>query len=295
MAVIKSKIRGHGRQLAAYLTEMGENEEVRILDVDGMADFDETDLKELLKDFSRNELLTKSRQGIYHATINPPDEASLVIRDADWLMAADILAEEIGFSCQRRAIVLHQKHGRRHIHVAFERYDHEKSKMIPIDHNYRKQDKARAKLEQVFNLKPTSRRNPDHATVKQDLTALWTQSTNAMTFLNDAKKQGYVIASGYDRIPFMVVNQKGRAFNLVRHLNGIKTKEVRDRFRDIVLPNEREAIAFIRTQEAVTGQKARQEKETVPGNENALRNAFMENLTKMHQKQQQRPKGPRMH
>ena len=294
MGVFKSKIRGYGRQLANYLVAAGENEEVRILDVDGMADFEEADLKELLHDFSRNELLTKSRQGIYHMTINPPIEASLAMRDEDWLLAADIAMEEIGFSGQRRAIVMHEKAGRRHIHVAIERYDHEQSKMKPIDHNYFKQLKAAAKLEKAFNYKPTSRRNPDRDRVTKDLTDLWKNSASGLTFLKNARKQGYVISAGYDRIPFMVVNEKGRSFNLVRHLEGIKIPEVSERLKEIVLPSEREAIAFIRTQESITGQKARQIQDTAPGEEKELRSAFAENLAKMRQQQMLRPKGPSM-
>ena len=301
--VIKSRIRGGGRALASYLLALGQNEQVRILDVDGMSRFSDKDLKNLLGDFSLNEQLTRSRQGIYHATVNPAESETM--RDEDWLRATDILAEELGFSGQRRAIVLHRKHGRTHGHVAFERYSHDTGKMLGIAHNYRKQDKARARMEQEFNQRPTARRNPDREVMKERLTGIWKTTRDAGSFIKAARTEGYQIANGHGRIPYMVVDGN-RAFNLIRHLDGIKTKEVRDRLKDTVLLSEREAMAFARTQRQVTHKDTYQTKpqpakpevatteQDLPGKEKSARESFSENLAKLRTQQQaQRMKGLR--
>lgn len=262
MPTITGKIRGNGRQLASYWLTQGENESIRILYVDGQSDFDEKSLRTLLGDFSLNELLTKSRQGIYHATINPEANDARSMTDADWLRAAEILAEELGFANQRRAVALHLKYERWHAHIALERYNHQTGKMIPIAHNYKKQDRARAKIEQEFSQQPTPRRNPNRPAMKAALTELWHETTDATTFIRKAKQQGYMVSKGYDRKPFMVVDSTGRSFNLVRHLEGINTNDVRTRFKDTVLMEEREAIAFMRSRQIITNEQPRQQIES---------------------------------
>ncbi len=250
--VIKGRIRGHGRSLASYLLTQGDNECVQVLDVDGNSDLSHQDLRELLGDFSLNEKLTRSRQGLYHCVINPPENESVKFSNEQWLGAVQILAEETGFADQRRAVVLHRKHGRVHAHVAFERYSHDTGKMIPIDHNYRKHDKARQRMEQAFNQKPTPKRNNRRDLVKQDLTEIWNATDSATTFIRQAKAKGYIVAAGSGRTPFAVVDETGRSYNLARQIEGYQTKDIRERFGKTVLMNEKAAIAFVRTQQSVT-------------------------------------------
>jgi len=268
--------------------------------VDGTTQFTEQQFRDLLGDFSLQEKLTKSRQGIYHAIINPAPEHSITMSDKDWQQAADILMESLpGFSGQRRAIVLHTKHSRTHAHVACDRYNVETGKMIPIPHNYKAHDKARARIEQTFNQQPTPLRNPHRAEMKATLTKLWQEQSTATGFIQAVKQEGYMISNGFGRNPYMVVDDTGRSFPLVRHLDGIRLKEVRERFKDTVLAEEKDAIAFMRTQQAVTGQRsAKARQQLKPDNEtmeqNVAKEAFKENLARMRASQQQRMKGPRM-
>jgi hypothetical protein len=277
--VLKSKIRGNGRQLAHYLLTKADNEQVRILDVDGRKNFSEQDVRDMLGDFSLAEKLTRSRQGIYHAVINPPADASLTMTDKQWLTAVDILAEEIGFSEQRRVSILHTKNGRQHLHVAFERINYETLTMLPISHNYRKQDKARARMEQVFAEQPTPKRNPHRPEMKRTLTALWKKSGSAKEFLKSAKEEGYMISEGFGRVAYAVVDRTGRSYNLIRDLEGVKVKEARERFRDSALPTEKEAIAFQRNRQGISEKKQEQKPQEA-------KNEFLENLARMKMKQQ---------
>lgn len=231
--IVKGKARGHGRQLVSYWLTLNDNERIRILYVDGQLHFCEKDLRNLLTDFSLNEKLTKSRQGIYHCFIRPEDHTSNRMTDNDWLWAVDVLAQETGFDEQRRAVVLHYKDGGVHAHIAFERYHHESGKMIPIHHNYRKHDRARAKLEQMFVERLTPQINKNRKAMKLTLTELWQQTTTAAEFIKTARQHGYLVTKGYDKVPFMVIDQMPRSFNLVRHLTGIGKREVWDRFKEI--------------------------------------------------------------
>ncbi|RYZ36336.1 MAG: relaxase, partial [Sphingobacteriales bacterium] len=242
----RGRSRGNGRQLSSYLLTINKNEEVRLLDVDGALSFTEIDFHQLLQDMSYNEKLTKSRKGIYHLIINP--ETTTKLTDKDWIKAADVFMEELGLSNQRRAIMLHTKNGRQHAHVPIERYNHETGIMIELKHDYGKHYKARAKLEAMFGEKPTPKFNPKRPAMKVTLTELWNRTVDASTFMKEAKKQGYMVTSGFGKTPYAVVDDTGRSFNLVRHLDGVKTKDVRERLKDKTLAGEKETIAFIRTQ-----------------------------------------------
>jgi hypothetical protein len=281
--VIKGKIRGGGRQLASYLLAQGENEAIRILDVDGQRNFDQQDLRDLLGDFSLNERLTRSRQGLYHASINPSEEDAAELTDAQWRQAADILAAELNFSEQRRALVLHRKGGRVHCHVVFERYDHGKQKMIPVDFNYKRHDKARAKMEQVFQHQPTPERNLRRPMMKKELSRLWHDCEDGKAFVKAARESGYAIVRKEGRAPFWVIDDTGRSFNLVRQLDGCKLKEARDRLGSVTLMDEKKAIALIRTKQALAAERP----------EDQERQEWIENMEKLRNKQ--RMHQPRMH
>ncbi|HEY1011004.1 MAG TPA: hypothetical protein VGE58_12875 [Daejeonella sp.] len=247
MAVIKGRIRGGGRQLAAYLLSQDDNLEVRMLDLDGQSRFSERDFRNLLSDFSLNERLTKSSKGIYHAIYNPTEALASRLKDEQWLQAADIIGEELGFSRQRRAVVLQQnKAGRRHIHIAFERYDHERGRMIPIPHNYRKHDRARQKLEQLFDEQPTQRVNMRRVDMRKELTGLWAQTDTGAAFITAAKQQGYVIAKGHEKGQFVFVDSTGQSFKLSSHLKGVRVREINERFKGRKFISEKEAVAFVR-------------------------------------------------
>ncbi|MBN8669399.1 MAG: relaxase/mobilization nuclease domain-containing protein [Chitinophagales bacterium] len=280
--IVKGRARSGGRQLASYLLTQGENEHIEILSVDGQAQFDKHQFIDLLGDFSLTEKITRSRAGIYHCTINPPEEIARSMTKAQWLKAAEIAMEGLGFGGQRMASVLHQKKGRRHLHLAIERTNLETHKAIPISHNYAKHLKIGHRLAQIYGLQPLPQRNPNRGAMKEALTKVWNETTSAATFIKQIKQQGYLIAKGYEK-PFLVVDETGQSFNLVRHLDKIKTKEVRERFKGTVLMNEREAIAFVSNQLSLTQQQPHH-------SINEEKQAFLETLKNTRKQQTQKLK-----
>jgi len=244
--VIRGKPRGNGKQLARYLLTMAENDNIQILDVVGREAFDDVHLHEALLSMSLTAELTKSDKGLYHAQINPAYGEDARMTPETWFQAADLLAAQLGLENQRRVIVLHTKNDRTHAHVVWERYDREHGKMISDSFSRLAQDRARKAMELIFEHKPTPERNKNRPEMKKHLTELWGQTQTGKDFIKEANKAGYQIAEGVQRRPFMVVDETGRSFDLVRQLQGIKTKEVRDRLQKEKLPSEKQAIINIR-------------------------------------------------
>jgi hypothetical protein len=244
--VIRGSARGNGKQLAKYLVAKQENEAIRILDVDGQYGADAKDLYLALHSMQLTSELTKSDKGLYHAQINPAIDESKQMDDAAWMQATDILAKHLGMEGQRRAIVLHTKKGRTHAHVVFERYHHETGKMVKDSFSRLAQDRARKEMEAVFKHKPTPHRNKHRPELKASLSALWHSTGTGAQFLAAARKNGYIIAEGSGRAPYIVVDAFARSYDLARQLNGVRLKDVRQRLRGLAMPGEKEAISEAR-------------------------------------------------
>lgn len=242
--VIAGKIRGNAPQLASYLLAQGENEKITILDVDGHSDADASYLKDILYSMELNSELTRSKNSVYHAFINPnpEDTTDRAMTMEEWQKSVEILTKQLGYEDQRKVIVLHEKPGARvHAHIVYERYNHEHGVMATYEHNYNAHDKARAEMETKLSHKPTPQKNKNRDHHKQTLTQIWQRTDTADGFIREAEANGYKIAKGTDR-PLKVVDADGVSFDLVRKLDGIKTKEVRARLADTELIPEKEAI-----------------------------------------------------
>ncbi|MDI9319063.1 MAG: relaxase/mobilization nuclease domain-containing protein [Phycisphaerales bacterium] len=245
--VIRGRIRGNGRQLANYLLTMAENSEIQILDINGRGALQEEALRHALTSMSLTSELTKSQKGLYHAQINPAYGDDKNMTPADWEKAADMLGEALGLADQRRVIVLHTKKDRTHAHVVWERYDHQKGIMRSDSFSRYKQNAVRLQMEKQFEHKQTPEKNPHRADMKKELSALWQQSTTGAGFIKAAKELGYIIATSPNRRPFMVIDPHGRSFDLVRQLDKVQTKEVRERFKSEKLPTEKTALQSVAT------------------------------------------------
>lgn len=240
--VIRGNSRGNGRQLAQYLLDKKDNSRVWILDIEGMDNPQARDLHHALFDMSVTAELTNGTKGLYHAQINPDGDASQRMTPEDWYKAADILGRYLGYEGQRRVIVMHEKKGRVHAHVVWERYDFEKGTLKPDSFNFVAQDKARQEMEQLFRQKETPKRNKHQPESKATLTDLWSRAATGQAFIRSANEKGYILAAGTPRHPFMVIDKEARSFDLVRQLKGIRIKEVRQKMRGIDLISEKQAI-----------------------------------------------------
>lgn len=289
--VIKGRSRGNGVQLADYLLNNIENDRAQLLDV-VRGTSRPNDLKKSLLEMSLSSELTKGVHGLYHAQINPAIGEDHPMSPDDWQRAADILEQHLGFEGQKRAIVLHEKKGRIHGHIVWERYDHETGILKNDGQNYKKHDQARAEIERELGHEITAQqrdrtKEPDH---KQELTKLWNDTRDGRSFVKEAEKSGYQIAYSDDRRPWRVVTPDGHSLDLVRQLDNAKNKDVRDRLQPIrdELKPEAEALAMARER---AGQKEKTHEITDPWELGELANKMLQSQRQKN-KQQESEKEP---
>jgi hypothetical protein len=189
---------------------------------------------------------TKGVNGLYHMQLNPNPKGGedKRMKQEDWVKAAEIAETHLGLTNQKRVIVLHEKSGRVHAHIVWERYDHDKGRLISDSKNYKAQDKAREELERVFNHERTpQKRDKTHEPAhKERLTELWQSAKNGRDFIEKAQAAGYEIAKGLDRRPFKVISPEGVSLDLVRQLQGVNTKSVAEWLNSENLPLEAQAL-----------------------------------------------------
>lgn len=239
--ILIGRCRGHGGQLARYLMHSPANDDAQVFDIRGSIHKDDIHLA--LREMSATASLTKSKRGLFHLVLNPPQDA--VMSAEDWLKCTDIIEKHIPYKTQKRVMVLHQK-GHVHMHVAYERYDHSTGKMVPDSFFKLALSKARREIEEVLEQKRTPFRRADKAEIKQTLTKLWQQSKTGQEFISLALRNDYRIVRSESRRPFKVVDEKGVSHDLVRQLKGIQTKQVREKLQGCKLEPDKTVIREIR-------------------------------------------------
>lgn len=265
--VTKGKCRGNGGQLADYLLS-SKNDRAEVLEVTGTSN--PANLKSSLLEMALTATGTKSKAGLYHAQINPDPKEPLLTPE-QWQQAADILAKSLGLEGQRRAIVIHEKDGRTHAHIVFERYQEGKGKngngiLWDDKDNYKKHQEASRSMEKAFNHERTPEKddlkhvqNERKIDVKETLTALWEKHTDPAEFVKAARGLGYEIAAGEERRPFKVITPEGKSLDLVRQITTAKTKDVVERLNPIRkdLWTEKEALKLAEEREQEQAAAAR--------------------------------------
>lgn len=248
--ILRGRIRGNGAQLATYLLTKGDNQSVQVFDIRGTSQ--PNDLKKSLVEMSlTSELSGRTEKGLYHVVINPRPGEDRKMTAADWFRAAEILEEQRGFTGQKRIMVLHEKKGRLHMHVAWERYNHDQGKMICNKQSRRDQDRARKIMEIEFAHLRTPDRNLERPELRKLLSRLWQQHQDGKDFIAALGRDGYTVAKSADRRPYVIINQVGTSFDLDREIREAKVADLRSRFKGIHLPDKKTAIARIRELQSV--------------------------------------------
>lgn len=271
--IVKGKSRSNGVQLGAYLLSMEVNEEVRVLDISGMAT---DDLAQAL--IEMQEITDRGQRGVkglYHAVISP--QPGYALNEEQWLYAADVLAKQLKLHDQPRAIVLHEKADgqggtRTHAHIVFQRTDKERLILVPDSWNYIAHERAARHLEQKFghelvpgkHVEPKEQSRdkqtaPDHerhqdarsGLTKEEriaqVTELFRQSDGAKGFAASLAHAGYTLAVG-DRRDFVILDKTGQVYALPRCIEGVRTKELRKFMEPLnagELPNVEQAKQLI--------------------------------------------------
>jgi len=270
--IIKGKSRAGPSQLARHLGRADTNERIEILQLDSAGTTEQA-----FRDWQTYTLATKGKLGLYHANIDP--DAKYEMSRDQWLRAVEVLEEELGLQGQPRAIVMHEKNGREHIHVVWARTDMGTMKLRSDSMNYQAHERASLRLEQEFghehvpgkHAKRDREAQPEfpiaeaqhdewqqgerggmnHRDRKAQVKGLYEASDTGPAFKAALEDAGYVLARG-DRRDFVILDTDAKVHSLGRQLPGVSAKDLRAFMVDVdpdTLPSVSAAREALRSAE----------------------------------------------
>ena len=242
--ILKASQRGGGQDLAAHLMRMDDNEHLSVHELRGFASDNLHDAFREVEAISKG---TKCRQYLFSLSLSPPADARVPVEVFE--EAIGRIEERLGLEGQPRAIVFHEKEGRRHAHCVWSRIDADtmtarqmsffKQKLVGVSRElYLEQGwKMPRGLERAGERDPTNftlaewqqakRQGIDPRWLKSTLQDCWQRSDNQGSFERALGERGLFLARG-DKRGFVVLDHQGEVWSLPRMLD-LKTKDVRDR------------------------------------------------------------------
>lgn len=207
--------------------------------------FASSDLTEAFVETLAISKATKCRQFMFSLSLSPPPEAK--VSTGDFEKAVSQIEDKLDLNGQPRAIVFHEKNGRRHAHVVWSRINaetmtakqmsfykmklREVSKSLYLEHGWttprglvdsKNRDPRNFTLQDWLHAK---RSKQDPRDIKQALQDAWQISDSVAAYNNALEDRGYKLARG-DRRGYVAVDVEGNVFSIPR-CTGLKTKEVR--------------------------------------------------------------------
>jgi hypothetical protein len=245
--IIKGTSRGGPVELAKHLGNAEKNEVVKVLEVRRTVS---DNLRDALIEMDAYALGTKCTKSLYHAAISPALPHLLTPEQQNEAITA--LEEKLGLTDHARVVVMHEKHGRQHLHVVWSRIDLAHMKTVSDSHNYRKHEEVSRDLERRFGHERVQgahherdgverpERSPSRAelrqeertgikskAVKAEVTAAFRQSDGPEAFRAALEDRGYLLAQG-DRRDYVVVDRAGGIHSLGRRIDGMRAAELRE-------------------------------------------------------------------
>jgi hypothetical protein len=242
--IIVASQRSGAVALADHLMNMHDNDHVEVIEIDG---FMAEDLHGAFKEAHAISKATKCQQFLFSVSLNPPEQE--IVSDDDFREAADRVAKAVGLSGQPRAIVVHEKNGRRHAHAVWSRIDVNAMKAVPLPHFKNKlRDVARDLyldhgwvlpdgLATYGNKNPLNftlaqwqqalRQGHDPREVKQIFRQAWERSDGINGYKAALEERGFYLAEG-DRRGFVALDHQGNIYAAGRW-SGVKAKEMKSK------------------------------------------------------------------
>ena len=256
--ILEGNERGNGAELAQHLMNARDNGHVTVHAIDG---FVSDDLFGAFTEVGAIAAATQCQKDLFSLSLNPPPEARVDV--AVFEAVANRVAQAIGLAGQPRALVFHEKNGRRHAHCVWSRIDGTKLRAINIPHYKRKLMAISRELyiehgwDMPAGFEDWQRRDPlnysrqesgqakrvkhDAQTLKAMFQKCWQVSDNRSSFEAALWTEGYVLARG-ERRGFVAIDAQGEIYSLSRWC-GVRTKDLRARLGDpLDLPDVEEAL-----------------------------------------------------
>ncbi|WP_300029337.1 relaxase [uncultured Roseobacter sp.] len=242
--ILNGNQRGGGLKLAAHLTNMVENDHVTLHELRG---FSSETLRGALQEADAIAKGTQCKQFLFSLSLSPPETEQVPVGVFE-AAVADI-EKRLGLSDQPRAIVFHEKNGRRHAHAVWSRIDVQDMKAInlPFYHNRLTELSKDLFLQHGWRLpeglRDRKNRNPtnfslsewqqakragkDARAIKRMFQEAWQVSDNASAFAHALEDKGYFLARG-DRRGYVALDAEGEVYAVPKWA-GVKTKDVREK------------------------------------------------------------------
>lgn len=239
--ILKGSQRAGAKQLAAHLLNERDNEHVRVHELRG---FVADDLHGALSETQAVAKGTKCKQFMFTLSMNPPEGAE--VSEAAFERAADEAGKALGLDNQPRAIVFHEKEGRRHAHVVWSRIDAATMTAINLPHFKRK---LTALSRELFlenewtlpdGLRPGGGKSPlnfslaewqqakrigvDPREIKAVFREAWDRSDSLKALGNALAERGYFLAGGKRGV--VALDTDGRIYSVAKWA-GVKVREAR--------------------------------------------------------------------
>lgn len=270
--------RGGAKDLALHLLKQ-ENEHVEVHEVRGFAS---NNLIAALNETHAISRATRCKQFLFSLSLNPPKNENVSTETFE--QTIDRVEEKLGLTDQPRAIVFHEKNGRRHCHAVWSRIKTDEMKAVQLSFTKQKLTELSRELylehgwTMPEGLRQAHARDPLNFTlaewqqakrigknpkqIKAVFQECWSLNKTQNAFANALKEHDYVLARG-DRRSFVAVDHRGEVFAVSKWI-GIKTKEVRERLIDeTILPSVSEARIQIAKEMATRLETLSQEQKSV--------------------------------
>ena len=244
--ILKGSQRSGAGQLARHLLK-SENEHVELHELRGfMAD----ELPDALQEAYAISQGTRCKQFLFSLSLNPPENEKVPVEAFE--KAINEIEHKLGLEEQPRAIVFHEKEGRRHAHVVWSHIDGEKMKAINLPHYKLKLRDISRELylehdwQMPRGLMNSEERDPlnytqaewqqakrggnDPKALKSMFQECWAVSDSRKAFSQALKARGFHLARG-DRRGFVAVDFKGEIYAIAKW-TGVRTKDVKARLGD---------------------------------------------------------------
>lgn len=259
--ILNGNQRASGQELAQHLLNVADNEHASVHELRGfLAD----DLFGAFRETEAISLGTKCQQYLFSLSLNPPPKANVSVEEFE--EAIGEIERRLGLSGQPRAIVFHEKKGRRHAHCVWSRIDATTMRAINLPHfKLRLTDISRTLYQEhgwdmPSGLRDHEARNPlnysgaeasaarrvkrDPAALKALFKSSWAASDSRAGFAAALWEHGFCLARG-DQRGFVAVDARGEVYSLSRWTE-VKAKDLRARLGDGAdLPRVEDAVAML--------------------------------------------------
>lgn len=239
--ILKGSQRAGAKALADHLMNDRDNDHVSCLELRG---FLSDQLHGALAEMHAISKATYCKQFMFSLSLNPPQDH--VASEQEFLDAADRAEKALGLEGQPRAVIVHEKEGRRHAHAVWSRIDaetltainlpHFKNKLrdlsrdLFLDHGWQLPDGLATygnKSPLNFTLEEwqqAKRQGLDPREIKQAFQQAWERCDSQIGFENALEERGYFLARG-DRRGFVALDVDGKVHSIPKW-TGLKAKEV---------------------------------------------------------------------